>query len=228
MKKASVWNRWMGAGLLFAAIAVAAAYILPQTHFRDRTEQPDKVMDATGVRAGMVIGEVGAGQGYFTFWLSRRVGDTGKIYANDIDRSALASIRKRCASEGVRNIETIRGKVEDPLFPEASLDMVFMVNSFHDLARPVELLNHLAPSLKPEARVVIMDRDPAKISDRSRHFMTKEEVLDTIRKSEFELDKIEIFLPEHNLYIIKLRNRVFERTTPADPPAEENETAKTF
>jgi len=118
----------MCAVLLVAAIAVTAAYILPQTHVRDRTEQPDKVMDATGVRAGMAIGEVGAGQGYFTFWLSRRVGDTGRIYANDIDRSALAYIQRRCASEGVRNIETIRGRVEDPLFPEAMLDMVFGVN----------------------------------------------------------------------------------------------------
>ena len=129
------------------------------------------------------------------------------MYANDIDRSALSYIQRRCIAEGIRNIETIRGRVEDPLFPKAMLDMVFMVNSFHDLAKPVELLDNLAPSLKPEARVVIMDRDPAKLSDRSRHFLTRQEVLDTIRKSKFELDRIETFLPEHNLYMIKLKNQ---------------------
>ncbi len=208
VKKTGVRVRWICILLLVAAFVSAAAFILSQTHVRDRTEQPERVMDATGVQPGMTIGEVGAGQGYFTFWLSRRVGETGKVYANDIDRSALSYIQKRCAAEGIRNIETIRGRVEDPLFPEAMLDMVFMVNSFHDLAKPVELLDNLASSLKPEARVVIMDRDPAKLNDRSRHFLTQKEVLDKIRNSKFELDRIETFLPEHNLYIIKLKNRM--------------------
>lgn len=209
MKKPGIWDRWMCVLLLVAAQAVTVGYIRPQTHVRDRTEQPEEVMDTTGVRTGMVIGEVGAGQGYFTFWLSRRVGDTGRIYANDIDRGALSYIQKRCAAEGVHNIETIRGRVEDPLFPKAVLDMVFMVNSFHDLEKPVELLNNLAPSLKPQARVVIMDRDPEKFNDRSRHFMTREEVLEKIQKSIFELDRIETFLPEHTIYLLKLKNQAF-------------------
>ena len=67
-------------------------------------------------------GEVGAGQGYITFRLSRRVGPAGKVYANDIDRSALRHIQKQCAQENIRNIEIIQGKVEDPLFPKMQLD----------------------------------------------------------------------------------------------------------
>jgi len=69
----------------------------------------------------------------------------------------------------ISNIETIIGEVEDPLFPDDELDMVFIVNAFHDLAKPVELLNNIVPSLKPGAPVVIIDRDPSKFRDRARH-----------------------------------------------------------
>jgi len=176
-----------------------------RTDARDRVEQPEKVMEVTGVKPGLVIGEIGAGRGYFTFWLSRGVGATGRIYANDIDSSALASIGRTCADEKITNIETVLGTVDEPRFPPASLDMVFLVNSFHDLERPVELLANLLPCLKPEATVVVMDRDPAKVSDRGRHFMTRAEVEETVGRSVFELVKVETFLRDHNLYILKAR-----------------------
>jgi len=187
----------------FIAVFSLALYVFPQADVRDRYHQPDKVMDAVGVRPGMVIGEVGAGGGYFTFHLSRRVGDSGKIYANDISTRALASLRRKCEAEGISNIETIAGQVEDPLFPDDALDMVFIVNAFHDLARPVELLNNLVPSLKPGAPVVIIDRDPDKVGGYNRHVLTQEEVLEHIRSSDFDLDRIETFLSQHNIYILK-------------------------
>jgi ubiquinone/menaquinone biosynthesis C-methylase UbiE len=173
---------------------------------RDSIEQPQKVMEVTGVKPGMVIGEIGAGHGYFTFWLSRGVGAKGKVYANDIDSSALAAIERRRESENVANIETVLGSVDDPKFPAGSLDMVFIVNAFHDLEKPVELLANLRPSLKPGATVVIMDRDPAKFSDPDRHFMTRAEVEETIGRSVFELVKVETFLRDHNLYIMRARS----------------------
>jgi ubiquinone/menaquinone biosynthesis C-methylase UbiE len=161
-------------------------------------------MDLVGVKPGMVIGEVGAGHGYFTFKLSQRVGESGKIYANDISRSALRYLRDRCKREGVTNIETVIGEVEDPLLPK-DLDMVFIVNAFHDLARPVELLNNLAFSLKPEALVVILDRDPEKVTYDTDHFLSREAVLEKIDESVFELDRLETFLPQHTIYIIRLK-----------------------
>jgi ubiquinone/menaquinone biosynthesis C-methylase UbiE len=187
--------------LTFAAHLAGGSVLL--SDYRDKYHQPEKVMELVGVMPGMVIGEVGAGKGYFTFKLSDRVGQSGKIYANDIDESALRTLRQRCNRDGVTNIETITGEVEDPLFPDSALDMVFIVNAFHDLARPVALLNHLIPSLKPGARVVILDRDPAKYRDTYGHFLTKEEVLEKIEASDFQLDRIETFLPQHNIYIIR-------------------------
>src|SRR5512139_3858770 len=145
-KKSTVFT----AALLLCLI-IPSAGAQYQNPTRDAIEQPEKVMEATGVKPGMVIGEIGAGQGYFTFWLAKAVGETGKVYANDIDASALAAIERRRAAEKVFNIETILGTVDDPLFPPGALDMVFIVNAFHDLARPVELLAGLRPALKPGA-----------------------------------------------------------------------------
>jgi len=174
---------------------------------RDKIEQPEKVMEVTGVKPGMVVGEIGAGHGYFTFWLARSVGEKGKVYANDISRTAIEAIEERRAAEKVANVETILGTVEDPLFPAGALDMVFMVNAFHDLARPVELLANLLPALKPGATVVIMDRDPAKYADSERHFLTREQVEEIVGRSVFELDRVETFLRDHNLYILKARKQ---------------------
>ncbi len=199
--------------LLFCSIVATFLILLTgppvgaqsRSEARDRIEQPEKVMEVTGVKPGMVIGEVGAGSGYFTFWLARGVGENGKIYANDISRSALATLESRAADEKVMNIETVLGTVDDPRLPPASLDMVFMVNAFHDLDKPVELLANLLPSLKPGGIVVIMDRDPARFSDSARHFLAREEVAEMISRSVFELARVEDFLRDHNLYILKAR-----------------------
>ena len=191
--------------VLVIALAVPSAGAQSGSSSRDRIEQPEKVMEATGVKPGMVIGEIGAGNGYFTFWLSRGVGETGKVYANDIDSSALAAIERRRENEKVANVETILGTVDEPLLPAGALDMVFIVNAFHDLARPVELLANLLPALKPGATVVIMDRDPARFSDPHRHFLTREQVEEIVGRSVFEMDRVETFLRDHNLYILKAR-----------------------
>jgi ubiquinone/menaquinone biosynthesis C-methylase UbiE len=190
----------LAASLFLIALSGEAQY---RNASRDSIEQPEKVMEAVGVKPGLVIGEIGAGHGYFTFWLAKGVGETGKIYANDIDESALAAIERRRDDEKVVNIETVLGTIDDPRLPLGALDMVFVVNAFHDLAKPVELLANLLPSLKPGATVVIMDRDRDRAGD--RHFLTRAEVEEIVGRSVFEVARVETFLRYHNLYILAAR-----------------------
>ena len=105
-------------------------------------------MDTIGVREGMVIGEAGAGRGYFSFKLAKRIGESGTLYANDIDANALRAISRRCVQEGILNIKTVEGKVADPLFPVKDLEMVFMIAAFHDFTEPVAWLKNVKKYMK--------------------------------------------------------------------------------
>ncbi|MFC2161752.1 class I SAM-dependent methyltransferase [Acidobacteriota bacterium] len=190
-------------------IVLLIAVLLPQVNagqnsYRDRELQPEKIMDTIGIKPGLIIGEGGAGSGYFTFKLANRIGPTGKIYANDISTRALSSIRSRCKKEGINNIETIMGEVENPLFPQG-LDMIFMVAAFHDFEKPVKWLENAKTSMKPEATLVIVEKDPERYAQDSGHHMTKNEILDTVKKANFELVQVETFLDNDNIYIFRLK-----------------------
>lgn len=169
-------------------------------------QPPDKVMDAIGVRPGMVIGEIGAGRGRYTVHLAERVGDTGKVYANDINESVLSYLRNRCRRNAIRNIETILGEVDDPLFPGDSLDMAFMVWVYHHLDEPVALLENLKHSLKPGATVVILDPAVERGGERdSPEATAREKVERDAGKAGYELVRVEEFLPRDNIFILKVK-----------------------
>jgi ubiquinone/menaquinone biosynthesis C-methylase UbiE len=188
---------WTG---LLAVVLVLPADALDDAE-RDARLRPERVMDAIGVRPGMVIGEAGAGRGYFTFKLARRVGAQGKVYANDIDRGALDHIRQVCREENIANVETVVGEVEDPLFPGRGLEMVMMVYALHDFARPVPFLKALKKYLGPGGKVVILDQDP-EVSG-SSHFMSRKHLVELFRESGYELAADERFLERDLLLVFR-------------------------
>ena len=167
---------------------------------RDREMQPERVMDAIGIRPGMVVGEPGAGTGYFTFWMSARVGNEGLIYANDINERSLERLRQRCKDENVTNIIAVLGKTTDPLFPEATMEKVVFVQAFHDFTQPVEFLRNLKSSLKPGAEVVIIDIDP-EVTGESSHFLTKAEVRERFAEAGYRYVREEDFLERYLILI---------------------------
>ncbi len=165
-------------------------------------------MDVVGVKPGMVIGEAGAGDGYFTFHMSKRVGEKGLIYANDIDESELDKLREEAEDKKFKNIEIIVGEEKDPLFPkDKSLDMIIMVLVFHHLDDHVTFFKNLIPSLKPGAPVVIVDRNPDKYGENYSHFYKKEKTLRYMEETDFELIKIETFLERDDIFIYRLPDK---------------------
>jgi ubiquinone/menaquinone biosynthesis C-methylase UbiE len=125
---------------------------------REQRDQPEKLLDIAGVKSGMIVGEAGAGDGFLTFFLSKRVGSTGQVYANDIDSASLQRLSERSRTEGQGNITTVLGKVDDPLFPVKGLDLVIMINAFHDFTERVAWLKNVKKYLKEDAGIFIFDK----------------------------------------------------------------------
>jgi ubiquinone/menaquinone biosynthesis C-methylase UbiE len=169
----------------------------------NKLQPPKEIMDAIGVRPGMIIGEIGAGTGRMTVWLADRVGDEGKIYANDIDRKALDYLERRCEKDNLKNVVTILGEVEDPLLPENALDLAFMINVYHHLDMPVALVKNIIPSLKATGILAIVDADPEKSGYGANHSTPKEEILAQLDEAGYELIRVETFLPDDNIYICR-------------------------
>lgn len=174
----------------------------------NQLQPPGRVMDAAGIKPGMVVGELGAGKGRYTVHLAVRVGEGGKVYANDIDGESLAFLRQRCGRQGFRNIELITGRPDDPLFPEHALDLVFMTWVYHHLEQPVAILRKLAASLKPGGTVVIVDPDPVKNGrGRSRENRSPEQLEKEANEAGFEIVRTETFLKLDNIFILRPKLR---------------------
>lgn len=172
---------------------------------REKWQPPDEIMDAIGVKPGMRIGEAGAGRGYFTFPLARRVGPEGIVFANDISTSSLDVIRDRATDEGLNNIKIVVGEVVDPLFPEDDLDMIVMVYVLHMLEKPVEFLQNVRTYLGSGAQLVIIEKNTTKERAHYPSFMTNRQILETMGETGFSLVGTETFLPKDTIYIYQAR-----------------------
>lgn len=173
---------------------------------RETWQPPEQIMDSIGVKPGMIIGEVGAGRGYFTFPLAKRVGVSGKVFANDISSSSLDEIKARSKRENIKNIIPIFGETEDPLFPQKNHDMIVMVYVLHMLEKPKEFMENLKKYMTPETKLVIIERNSN--VDRAHYpsFMSKKQVLEMIEKSNYKLIRVMSFLSKDNIYIYKIKN----------------------
>jgi ubiquinone/menaquinone biosynthesis C-methylase UbiE len=106
----------------------------------EQSQPSGKIMDAMGIKSGMTVAEVGAGSGRFSVRLAKRVGEAGKVYANDIDPMALEFMRKRCQDENIENMTVVEGGETDPRLPLGTIDVVAFVHTLHMVKEPVPLL----------------------------------------------------------------------------------------
>ncbi len=159
---------------LFLAASLAAQTPVPQhptsqpyagdlsifeTPGRDERLQIQRVMDLLQIKEGSTVADLGAGSGWFTTRAAKRVGPTGKVFAEDINPQYLSYIRDRAAKDKLPQIVTVLGTPENPKLPANSVDALLMLKVYHELANPRAVLAALLPSLKPGARLGIIDRN---------------------------------------------------------------------
>jgi SAM-dependent methyltransferase len=128
---------------------------------RDAADEAGQLVRALGIRAGMVIGDIGAGSGYHTVRLSPVVGPSGRVIAQDVEARYLAGLAQTVRAKGLSNVTLALGEPHDPRLPRASLDLALLVHMYHEVAQPYAFLHNLAPALKPGGRVAVVDLDKA-------------------------------------------------------------------
>lgn len=146
---------------------------------REREERTSKLLPALKIQPGEVVADVGAGSGYYTFPLAKLVGDKGKVYAVDIQPEMLQIIKQRMKKGKVTNIVPVKGTVSDPKLPENSVDLILMVDVYHEFSHPFEMTTAMVKALKPGGRLVFVEyrlEDP-KVPIKVVHKMSQKQVL---------------------------------------------------
>lgn len=126
---------------------------------RDGWQQPDRVMDLLGIFDGAQVADIGAGGGWFTERLAKRVGPNGLVYAEDIQPEMIESIRRRVERHGLKNVRPVLGTPVDPMLPRG-LNAVLMVDTYPQIPEPVALLRKVADALAPNGKLGIVDFKP--------------------------------------------------------------------
>jgi predicted methyltransferase len=162
---------------LLLALPFLAAPLHSQDEWkiRDTWGKPQEVMDVLGIKAGSAVADVGAGEGYFTFRLAARVGPTGKVYAEDILDDRLDKIRTRATTQKLAQIETILGATDDPRLPAEQLDVVLVVNAYHEMREYDAMLRGMFRALKPGGLLGIIDA-PAKTGEPRENYYDRHRI----------------------------------------------------
>jgi precorrin-6B methylase 2 len=146
---------------------------------REQEEQPSKLLKALRLKPGDVVADIGAGSGYYTFRMAEQVGPKGKILAVDIQPEMLALIRQRAKAKGVTNVEAVQGTETDPKLPADSVDLILMVDVYHEFSHPYEMTVAMLKALKPGGRLVFVEfrlEDP-NVPIKLVHKMSQKQVL---------------------------------------------------
>jgi predicted methyltransferase len=172
---------------------------------RENEEHPEAALDALELKKGMTVADVGAGVGYFSIRMARRVGATGKVYANDIQPEMLARLQDRLDTEHITNVETVLGTQSDPKLPAGKLDLILMVDVYHELSQPQRMLDEMLRALKADGRLVLIEyrkEDPT-IPIRPEHKMSAAEVKIEVEAEGYRLVQVLRTLPRQSIFIFR-------------------------
>lgn len=168
---------------------------------RQREEDCETMLAALNVKPGQTVCDMGCGNGFYTLPLAKLVGGDGRVIAVDIQREMLGLLKDRAAAEKVDNIEYVLGTVVDPKLEPNSVDLVLMVDVYHEFSRPEEMLRAIRASLKPGGRVALVEfraEDP-KVPIKKLHKMSKAQILKEYEPNGFKLVEEFDKLPRQHL-----------------------------
>jgi ubiquinone/menaquinone biosynthesis C-methylase UbiE len=170
---------------------------------RERTQQPEKVLDTLKIAPGSTVADIGAGTGYFSLRLAKRVGPQGRVLATDIQPQMLAFLKDNMRAHGIQNIELILCTPTDAKLPEGQLNLALMVDVYHELEYPEETIAQVRRALKPDGRLVLIEyrgEDPT-VPIKPEHKTTLSQVRTEVEPMGFRLQEVLEFLPQQRIMI---------------------------
>ncbi len=172
---------------------------------REREESPSKAIELLNLKEGMVVADIGAGVGYYTIRMAKKVGPTGKVYASDIQPEMLTLLRKRLDEQKITNVEMVLGTETDPKLPLNSIDLAIMVDVYHELAQPQRMLRKLQKTLKDDGRLVLLEfrKEDPYVPIRPEHKMSVAEAKLELEDEGFVLDKVITGLPWQHILVFR-------------------------
>jgi ubiquinone/menaquinone biosynthesis C-methylase UbiE len=171
---------------------------------RELEENPDRALDALQLKPGMTVGDVGAGTGYMSLKMARRVGPSGKVYAEDVQPEMLRRLRHNAAEAKLANVQTVLGSEADPKLPAKALDLILLVDVYHEFSQPQKMLRKMREALKDDGRLVLLEyrkEDPS-IPIRPEHKMSVQEVKLELEAEGFHLSQVIETLPRQHILIL--------------------------
>jgi len=149
--------------LVLTAVLVLAAGCGPLRRLgyegagRDSWQQPDRVVESLAIAPGAHVADLGSGGGYFTWRLADAVGEAGKVYAVDVDSDMTSHVAERSGEKGYANVQPILAEFDDPLIPEAGVDLIFTCNTYHHFEAREDYFRSAAKYLRPGGRVAVIE-----------------------------------------------------------------------
>jgi ubiquinone/menaquinone biosynthesis C-methylase UbiE len=172
---------------------------------REAEEHPDEALDALKIPKGAAVADVGAGVGYFTWRLAERVGTSGVVYGEDIQPEMLDQLRKNMQDRHLENVHAVLGTIADAKLPKSSLDLVLLVDVYHEFSEPEKMLDSIRESLKPGGRLVLLEyrgEDPM-VAIKPEHKMTVEQVRAEVQPEGFKFDRSIEVLPQQHIIVFR-------------------------
>ena len=160
-------------------------------------------LDAIKLVVGSTVADVGAGSGYMTVKMAKRVGPTGKVYANDIQPQMLSMLRQRLDREKLTNVDLVLGGYDDPKLPASAIDLILMVDVYHEFSEPQKMLRKMHDSLRVGGRLVLLEyrkEDPS-IPIRPDHKMSVAEAKMEVEAEGFTLSNVDERLPRQHILV---------------------------
>jgi ubiquinone/menaquinone biosynthesis C-methylase UbiE len=201
-------TRWFAASLALLLLQLASCAAFKRCAYegfgrRDGWQQPERIVEALALQPGDRVADLGAGGGYFTFRLADAVGETGRVYASDVDPDMLEYIEAEASRRGYTNVVPVRAGFDDPGLPDAGIDLLFTANTYHHLDDRAAYFRNVRADLAAGGRVAILDYDgPGLLRS---HYSPKQTLLEEMDQAGYDLVADHDFIDRQSFLVFEPR-----------------------